>query len=588
MTDNASYDYIVVGAGSAGAVVASRLSENGGYRVLLLEAGTKGSNHFWARVPVGTSKMIDDPAVNWCYQSEPDEGSGGRRIDVPRGKMMGGSSSINGMVYMRGQAQDYDHWAQLGNRGWSYQDVLPIFRRMERYEGGSDKFRGRNGLLRVTDTPRNKVPLLEKIIAAAGRIGLPFNPDLNGETQEGVGMSQVTIAGGKRQSTAVCYLDPVRGSVEPCHRAGRDGGSADPGRQALRRRALFRRRRTPRGAGRPRGDRLRRFDQFAEAAGAVRHRTGGIAACARHHAGARAARRRREFARSLFAAHQVCDQGAQSHLQRQRAGLAAGARGGQIRAVRYWIPGLDRGPGPDLFPHPRGAGDAGCDDFDPAVPVRDGRPPAPRRQAAGHHHERQRAAFRKHRLDPYQVGRSRRAARDPLQLSLHRARPHRHSRGDPQGPRADGDVAAEGGHRRGNRARCEAAERRGIARLGPQQRRDHLSSGRHLQDGIRSDGRGRQRIARAWHRGLARGGCFDHADADQRQYQRSGDHDRREMRRDGAGARQRPARPPPDNGNGRDTLGLQEFGNAAHGFRDAGTDPQERARLQAAAGRRAL
>ena len=210
MPDSAAYDYIVVGAGSAGAVVASRLSESGACRVLLLEAGTKGSDHFWARVPVGTSKMIDDPAVNWCYRSEPDEGSGGRRIEVPRGKMMGGSSSINGMVYMRGQAQDYDHWAQLGNRGWSYQDVLPIFRRMERYEGGSDRFRGRDGLLRVTDTPRNKVPLLEKIIEAAGRIGLPFNQDLNGETQEGVGMSQVTIADGKRQSTAVAYLDPVR------------------------------------------------------------------------------------------------------------------------------------------------------------------------------------------------------------------------------------------------------------------------------------------------------------------------------------------------------------------------------------------
>jgi choline dehydrogenase len=211
MPDNAAYDFIVVGAGSAGAVVASRLSESGAYRVLLLEAGTKGSNHFWSRVPVGTSKMIDDPTVNWCYKSEPDEGSGGRRIDVPRGKMMGGSSSINGMVYMRGQAQDYDHWAQLGNRGWSYQDVLPIFQRMERYEGGSDRFRGRNGLLRVNDTPRNKVPLLEKIIAAAAAIGLPFNPDQNGETQEGIGMSQVTISGGKRQSTAVCYLDPARG-----------------------------------------------------------------------------------------------------------------------------------------------------------------------------------------------------------------------------------------------------------------------------------------------------------------------------------------------------------------------------------------
>ena len=210
MPDNAAYDYIVVGAGSAGAVVASRLSESGAYRVLLLEAGTKGSNHFWSIVPVGTSKMIDDPAVNWCYKSEPDEGSGGRRIEVPRGKMMGGSSSINGMVYMRGQAQDYDHWAQLGNRGWSYQDVLPIFRKMERYEGGTEQFRGRDGVLRVSDTPRNKVPLLEKIILAAANIGLPFNPDQNGETQEGIGMSQVTIAKGRRQSTAVCYLDPVR------------------------------------------------------------------------------------------------------------------------------------------------------------------------------------------------------------------------------------------------------------------------------------------------------------------------------------------------------------------------------------------
>ena len=210
MADNDAYDYVVVGAGSAGAVVASRLSESGAYSVLLLEAGTRGSNHFWSIVPVGTSKMIDDPAVNWCYKSEPDEGSGGRQIDVPRGKMMGGSSSINGMVYMRGQAEDYDHWAQLGNRGWSYQDVLPIFRRMERYEGGADAFRGRDGVLRVSDTPRNKVPLLEKIIEAAAKIGLPFNPDQNGETQEGIGMSQVTIARGRRQSTAVCYLDPVR------------------------------------------------------------------------------------------------------------------------------------------------------------------------------------------------------------------------------------------------------------------------------------------------------------------------------------------------------------------------------------------
>jgi choline dehydrogenase len=125
--------------------------------------------------------------------------------------VLGGSSSINGMVYIRGQAQDYDHWAQLGNRGWSYQDVLPIFKRMERYDGGSDQYRGRTGFLRITDTPRHRVPLLEMIIEAAQRIGLPFNPDQNGESQEGVGMSQVTIARGRRQSTAYCYLDPARG-----------------------------------------------------------------------------------------------------------------------------------------------------------------------------------------------------------------------------------------------------------------------------------------------------------------------------------------------------------------------------------------
>ncbi len=210
MPNSENYDYIVVGAGSAGAVIASRLTESGAHRVLLLEAGTEGSNFFWSRVPVGVAKMIDNPAVNWCYSSEPDEGSGGRRIEVPRGKMLGGSSSINGMVFIRGQAQDYDHWAQLGNRGWSYQDVLPIFKRMERYEGGSDQFRGRDGILRVTDTPRHKVPLLEMIIEAAGKLGLPFNPDQNGATQEGIGMSQVTIAGGRRQSTAYCYLDPAR------------------------------------------------------------------------------------------------------------------------------------------------------------------------------------------------------------------------------------------------------------------------------------------------------------------------------------------------------------------------------------------
>ena len=205
-----TYDYIIVGAGSAGAVLANRLSASGEYKVLCLEAGTEGSDYFWSRVPIGMAKLIDNPAVNWCYSSEPDEGSGGRRIPVPRGKMLGGSSSINGMVFVRGQPQDFDHWAQLGNRGWSYRDVLPIFKKMEKYDGGSDEFRGRDGLLRVTDTPPDICPLHARMIEAAGKIGIPHSPDYNGGDQEGIGITQITINKGRRQSTAYCYLDPAR------------------------------------------------------------------------------------------------------------------------------------------------------------------------------------------------------------------------------------------------------------------------------------------------------------------------------------------------------------------------------------------
>ncbi len=204
-----TYDYIVIGAGSAGAVVAARLSESGEHNVLCLEAGTANSNFFWSRIPAGVAKMIDDPAVNWCYRSEPDEGSGQREIEVPRGKMMGGSSSINGMVYVRGQAQDYDHWAQLGNRGWSYQDVLSVFKKTESFEGGSDEFRGRDGPLKVTESPKRGV-LYDTIYRAAEAIGIMPNADYNGTAQDGIAMSQVTINKGRRQSTAYCYLDPAR------------------------------------------------------------------------------------------------------------------------------------------------------------------------------------------------------------------------------------------------------------------------------------------------------------------------------------------------------------------------------------------
>ena len=202
-----TYDYIIVGAGSAGSVIANRLSADGRFSVLVIEAGR--ASHPWSPIPVGFAKLIENPAANWLYSSEPDEGSGQRRIPIPRGKLLGGSSSINGMVFVRGQSHDFDHWAQLGNRGWSYQDVLPLFKKMESYSGGDDEFRGRDGPLKVTD-PEETGPLYDAMFAAAEQAGIKRNADYNGAVQDGVGMTQATIRNGRRMSTAYCYLDPAR------------------------------------------------------------------------------------------------------------------------------------------------------------------------------------------------------------------------------------------------------------------------------------------------------------------------------------------------------------------------------------------
>ena len=206
--ESETYDFIVVGAGSAGSVLANRLSESGEYRVLVLEAGKE--DHPWTRVPVGFARMIENPAANWLYYSAPDEGSGQRRLPIVRGKVMGGSSAINGMVFVRGQAQDYDTWAQFGNRGWSYREVLPIFRDMESYSGGGDdEYRGRGGPLKVS--PSNEGgPIYDALIEAAGQVGIEYTDDYNGAKQDGIGMTQATIRDGRRMSTARCYLDPAR------------------------------------------------------------------------------------------------------------------------------------------------------------------------------------------------------------------------------------------------------------------------------------------------------------------------------------------------------------------------------------------
>ncbi|HEV2188932.1 MAG TPA: GMC family oxidoreductase N-terminal domain-containing protein [Stellaceae bacterium] len=203
-----TYDYVVVGAGSAGAAVAHRLSADPRNKVLLLEAGR--ASHPWSFIPVGSARLITNPAANWLYSSEPEANTNGRRIPVPRGKLLGGSSSINGMAFVRGQSQDFDTWAQMGNQGWSYEEVLPFFKRMEAYEGGGDdRFRGREGPLRVTN-PEPRDPIFATLIKAASEVGIPHNPDYNGASQEGIVMSQATIARGRRMSTARAYLDPIR------------------------------------------------------------------------------------------------------------------------------------------------------------------------------------------------------------------------------------------------------------------------------------------------------------------------------------------------------------------------------------------
>ena len=207
-SDIDTYDYIVVGAGSAGSVVANRLSANPRHKVLLLEAGP--ASNPWTSIPIGFAKLIENPKANWLYSAEPEANTNGRSIPVPRGKLLGGSSSINGLVFVRGQSQDFDTWAQMGNKGWSYESVLPHFKSIESYDGGEDEFRGRNGPLRVTD-PDETGPLYEALVEAAGQVNIPHNPDYNGATQEGISMSQATISNGRRMSTAQCFLEPIRG-----------------------------------------------------------------------------------------------------------------------------------------------------------------------------------------------------------------------------------------------------------------------------------------------------------------------------------------------------------------------------------------
>jgi choline dehydrogenase len=203
-----TFDYVIVGAGSAGSVLANRLSEDQGCRVAVLEAGPSDW-HPYIHIPAGFIKTFYDKRVNWLYDMEPSEWTGGRRIFAPRGKTLGGSSSINGHVYNRGQRGDYNTWAQYGNRGWGYADVLPYFKRLERRIGDGDAtYRGRDGALTVTDIDYRH-PLCEAFIQGCVEAGIPRNPDYNGRIQEGVSYAQRTIHKGRRMSAARAFLHPA-------------------------------------------------------------------------------------------------------------------------------------------------------------------------------------------------------------------------------------------------------------------------------------------------------------------------------------------------------------------------------------------
>jgi len=203
-----SFDFIIVGAGSAGCVLANRLTADGRFRVLLLEAGGD-HRRFMIDMPAGLGHVFYDPKVNWCYETEADQSMAGRTDYWPRGKVLGGSSAINGMVYIRGQRQDFDDWKALGCIGWGYDDVLPYFKMSEDNDKGEDAWRGAGGPWKISSIDTRAHPLTRMALASAEALGYPANPDFNGASQLGAGYYQFSFRGGRRTHAAGAFLEPA-------------------------------------------------------------------------------------------------------------------------------------------------------------------------------------------------------------------------------------------------------------------------------------------------------------------------------------------------------------------------------------------
>jgi choline dehydrogenase-like flavoprotein len=496
------YDYIIVGAGSAGCVLANRLSARPEVKVLLLEAG--GSDRsMYVRMPAGIANLAG-PKFNWGYATAPQPAMNGRRMYQPRGRLLGGSSSVNAMVYMRGQTADYDHWRQLGNAGWSYGDVLPFFKQAENNERIRDDFHGQGGPLNVAERPYTN-PLSQAFVAAAQETGIPFNADFNGAAQFGCGLFQVTQRNGERCSAATAYLHPV---------AARENLTIVTGAQATR--ILIER---------------------------------------GHAVGVEYARRRRRHV--VRAAREVVLAGGAINSPQLLllSGIGpAGELGAAGVSVVHDLPGV----GKNLQDHlnvnilqhatPRSTLDDKAR-FLPSIGV--ALQWALSRTGPGTSNVAEAGAFvisglgaatpdillsaaAKPRRNPVGFSRSLAERGDRSELPCCRLRSENPDRRYPARTRHPCRAGIPAMARHGADPRAGGAIGRRARSLHSRRGGDRISPRRHLQDGQRPDGGGRRSAAGAWCRRSTGDRCLDHADLGQRQHQRADHHDRGERRGDDA------------------------------------------------------